>query len=120
MRRTVPVHWGKRGIAGEFIMAMGWVQLGLDELQQSRQLFERAFTEKCEARDGYGICCARHGLATVALKEGLLKEALEEFRGTLHSAIELQLKDTSRARFMAWPPSRRLTAKSSRRRGVFA
>ena len=84
---------GEERIAGEFIMAMGWVQLGLDELQQSRQLFERAFTEKCEARDGYGICCARHGLATVALKEGLLKEALEEFRGTLHSAIELQLKD---------------------------
>ena len=80
-------------ILGEFTMQMGWVQLGLNDLQQSRGLFERAFADKSRDQDRYGVCYARHGLATVALKEERLREALEEFLKTLDAATELRLKD---------------------------
>jgi predicted ATPase len=80
-------------VAGEFTMAMAWVQLGLNDLAQSRMLFERAFAQRNQAQDKYGICCARHGLATVALKEGQIQEAYEAFRATLGAAMDLQLKD---------------------------
>ena len=84
---------GEQRIGGEFTIAMGWVQLGLDDLTQSRRLFERAFVEKSDANDRYGICAARQGLATVALKEGRRDEALSEFLATLDAANDLQLKD---------------------------
>jgi tetratricopeptide (TPR) repeat protein len=84
---------GEQRIGGEFTIAMGWVQLDLDDLPQSRTLFERAFTEKSAANDRYGACAARHGLATVALKEGRLDEALQEYLATLDAANELRLKD---------------------------
>lgn len=74
-------------------MAMGWVQLGLNDLPQSRQLFERAFADKSAEQDRCGVCYARHGLATVTLREARLREALEEFLKTLDAATELRLKD---------------------------
>ena len=80
-------------VAGEFAMAMAWVRLGLDDVAASRRLFEGAFAEKSFARDRYGICSARHGLATIALKEGRLDDAFGEFVTTLREADELQLKD---------------------------
>jgi hypothetical protein len=84
---------GEQRIGGEFVTAMGWVQLGLNDLAQSRSLFQRAFAQKSEAKDRYGVCAARQGLATVALKEGNLPEALDEFMATLDAANELQVKD---------------------------
>ncbi len=84
---------GERRIAGEVAMAMGWVQLGLNDMAKSRKLFERAFAEKRDFNDRYGICCAHHGLATVALKEGRLDDALAEFLATLDAAGELRVKD---------------------------
>ncbi|HEY6327677.1 MAG TPA: hypothetical protein VIW73_14315, partial [Candidatus Cybelea sp.] len=84
---------GEQRIGGEFTIAMGWVQLGLNDLTQSRALFERAFVEKTGENDRYGVCAARQGLATVALKEGRRDEALAEFLATLDDANELQLKD---------------------------
>jgi predicted ATPase/class 3 adenylate cyclase len=84
---------GERRLLGEFTMQMGWVQIGLNDLAQSRTLFEKAFSDKSDDRDRYGVCCARHGLATVALKEARPSEALEEFVATLNAAMELQLKD---------------------------
>ncbi len=84
---------GERRVAGEVTMAMGWVQLGLNDLAKSRKLFERAFTEKREVNDRYGVCCAHHGLATVALKEGRLDDALAGFLATLDAAGELRVKD---------------------------
>lgn len=84
---------GERRLLGEFTMQMGWVQIGLNDLAQSRMLFEKAFSDKSDDRDRYGVCCARHGLATVALKEARQSEALEEFVATLNAAMELQLKD---------------------------
>jgi predicted ATPase/class 3 adenylate cyclase len=80
-------------VCGEFTIAMGWVQIGLNDLAHSRKLFENALAQKTQARDRYGICCARHGVATVALREGSLSEALGEFQATLQSATDLQLKD---------------------------
>jgi predicted ATPase/class 3 adenylate cyclase len=84
---------GEQRIGGEFVIAMGWVQLGLNDLEQSRRLFQRAFAQKSDAQDRYGVCAARQGLATVALKEGNLEEALAEFLATLDAANELQVKD---------------------------
>ncbi|HVR47260.1 MAG TPA: tetratricopeptide repeat protein [Candidatus Binatia bacterium] len=84
---------GEQRIAGEFTIAMGWVQLGLNDLAQSRALFERAFVQKSDANDRYGVCAARQGLATVALREGRRDEALAEFFATLDDANKLQLKD---------------------------
>jgi len=84
---------GEQRIGGEFVIAMGWVQLGLNDLAQSRSLFQRAFVQKSDAKDRYGVCAARQGLATVALKEGNLAEALDEFMATLDAANELQVKD---------------------------
>ncbi len=84
---------GEQRVAGEFTIAMGWVQLGLNDLTQSRALFERAFVEKSDANDRYGVCAARQGLATLALREGRREEALAEFLATLDDANELQLKD---------------------------
>ncbi len=84
---------GEQRIAGEFTIAMGWVQLGLNDLMQSRRLFESAYLEKTDANDRYGVCAARQGLATVALREGRRDEALAEFLATLDDANELQLKD---------------------------
>ena len=80
-------------VAGEFAMAMAWVRLGLDDVAASQRLFEGAFAEKSSARDRYGVCSARHGLATIALKEGRLDDAFGEFVTTLREADELQLKD---------------------------
>lgn len=91
--RRRAVELGDRRVGGEVMMAMGWVQIGLNDLAQSRRLFELAFAEKNNANDRYGVCCARHGLATVALKEGRFDEALQEFLATLDVANELQLKD---------------------------
>ncbi|HLY01974.1 MAG TPA: adenylate/guanylate cyclase domain-containing protein [Candidatus Cybelea sp.] len=80
-------------LSAEFAMAMGWVRLDLDDLAQSRGLFERAFADRSAAQDRYGVCCARHGLATVALREGDLEQARVEFFATLQTATELHLKD---------------------------
>ncbi len=90
-RRAVAL--GEERVAGEVIIAMGWVQLGLNDLAQSRRLFERALVEKSDANDRYGVCAARQGLATVALREGCRDEAFAEFIATLDDANELQLKD---------------------------
>ncbi len=84
---------GEHRIGGELTVAMGWVLLGLDDLAQSRRLFERAFQQKRDANDRYGMCAARQGLATVALKEGRRDEARSEFLATLDDANELQVKD---------------------------
>ena len=84
---------GERRLLGEFTMQMGWVRIGLNQVAQSRGLFEQAFSDKSDDRDRYGVCCARHGLATVALKEERLSDALDEFLATLDAAMELQLKD---------------------------
>ncbi len=84
---------GERRLLGEFTMQMGWVRIGLNQIAQSRGLFERAFSDKSDDRDRYGVCCARHGLATVALKEERLSDALDEFLATLDAAMDLQLKD---------------------------
>ena len=93
MRGGVRSHLGEERVAGEVIIAMGWVQLGLNDLAQSRRLFERALVEKSDANDRYGVCAARQGLATVALREGCRDEAFAEFIATLEDANELQLKD---------------------------
>jgi predicted ATPase/class 3 adenylate cyclase len=84
---------GEQRIAGEFTIGMGWVQLGLGDLAQSRMLFAHAYDQKSDANDRYGVCAARQGLATVALREGRRDEALAEFLATLDDANELQLKD---------------------------
>ncbi len=84
---------GDQRVAGEFTIAMGWVKLDLNDVVQSRRMFEQAFVEKSEANDRYGMCAARQGLATVALKEGRRDEALAEFFATLEAATEIQLKD---------------------------
>jgi predicted ATPase/class 3 adenylate cyclase len=84
---------GERRLLGEFRMSMGWVQVGLNDFAQSRRLFEQAFADKCEDGDRYGICGARHGLGTVALKQERRTEALAEFLATLHTAMELRLKN---------------------------
>ncbi len=83
----------ERRIGGDVCIAMGWVQLGLGDLRESRNLFEGAFAQKSEEDDRYGLCAARQGLATVALKEARLDDALAEFVGTLDAAGELQAKD---------------------------
>jgi predicted ATPase/transcriptional regulator with XRE-family HTH domain len=90
IRRAIDLH--EQRIAGEFTTAMGWVELGLNDLVASRQLFERVFAEKNRVLDPVGVCSARHGLATVALKENRLNEAAQEFYATLELARELQLK----------------------------
>jgi hypothetical protein len=84
---------GDRRLLGEFRISMGWVRMDLNDLAQSRNLFERAFSDKCEDGDRYGICCARHGLGTVALKQARLTDAYTEFLATLHAAMDLQLKN---------------------------
>ena len=84
---------GERRIGSEFTMAMGWVQLAMTDVQQSRSLFEDALADRDQAQDPYGVCSARHGLATVALKEGRTSDARELFVATLEIAKELQLKD---------------------------
>jgi tetratricopeptide (TPR) repeat protein len=84
---------GERRILGDFIIALAWVNLYLEDLSESNELFERALTEKKLERDRYGICAARHGLATVALKGGRLDEAFEQFKDTVEMARELQLHD---------------------------
>jgi predicted ATPase/class 3 adenylate cyclase len=84
---------GEYRVSAEFAMAMGWVQLGLNDSEQSRRLFERAFAERSEAQDRYGVCCARYGLATVALRDGDFERARVEFFATLQPAMELRLKD---------------------------
>jgi predicted ATPase len=84
---------GDMRIAGDFTITMGWVALQLQDFARARSLFESMLAEKAEARDRYGECAAQHGIATVALKEGCRKEALEQFTVTLQTARELQLKD---------------------------
>ncbi len=84
---------GERRIVGDFIIALGWIDLYLEDLDASKQLFEQALAEKETERDRYGACSARHGLATVALKDGRLDEAFEQFKTTVHAAIDLQLHD---------------------------
>ncbi len=84
---------GERRILGELTMAMAWAQLDLNDVAHSRRLFERAFADKTDDMDRYGLCSAQHGLATVALVEGRFQQAREEFLATLDIAMELQLKD---------------------------
>jgi predicted ATPase/class 3 adenylate cyclase len=84
---------GEGRIAGEFSIAMGWVDLYLGDFSQSRRRFEAAFAQKNAEGDRYGACGARHGLATVALQDGRLGEALESFAATIESACELRLQD---------------------------
>ncbi len=84
---------GEQRIGGEFVIALGWVQLGLSDLTASRGLFERAFEQKSAANDRYGLCAARQGLATVALKEGRVEDAFVQFLATLDVADELRAKD---------------------------
>ncbi|MGA8576837.1 MAG: adenylate/guanylate cyclase domain-containing protein [Candidatus Cybelea sp.] len=84
---------GERRIAGDFTITMGWVALRLEDFTRARALFEEMLAEKGESRDRYGECAARHGVATVALKEANLDEALDQFTATLEAARELQLAD---------------------------
>jgi tetratricopeptide (TPR) repeat protein len=82
-----------RRIAGDFTITLGWVALRLADLARARTLFEEVLLEKGASRDRYGECAARHGIATVALKEAKLSEAFQEFVRTLETARELQLAD---------------------------
>jgi predicted ATPase/class 3 adenylate cyclase len=84
---------GERRIAGEFAMAIGWVNVYVGDVDRARQLFQAAFDEKRAELDRYGACGARHGLATVALKDGRLDEAFEHFAATLDAAFDLRLQD---------------------------
>lgn len=84
---------GQGRIVGEFVIALGWVNAYLGDLPTARQLFEEAFKEKTAERDRYGACGARHGLATVALKDGRLQEAFDDFAATIDAALELRLQD---------------------------
>lgn len=84
---------GERRYAGEFVIVMGWVNVHLEDLAVSKRLFEAALAEKNVERDRYGVCGARHGLATVALKDGRLSEAFESFVATIDEALELRLHD---------------------------
>ncbi|HEY1883765.1 MAG TPA: adenylate/guanylate cyclase domain-containing protein [Candidatus Cybelea sp.] len=84
---------GEARILGDVSMAIGWVKLGLRDLESSRRLFERTLTERLHQGDRYGACAARHGLATVDLEEGRFHAALEGFMATLHDASELHAKD---------------------------
>jgi predicted ATPase/DNA-binding XRE family transcriptional regulator len=83
---------GEKRIESEFTMALAWVQVGAENIAESRRLFERALRERSDAEDPYGVCQARHGLATIALLEGRSDEAFAEFLGTLHAARQLHLK----------------------------
>lgn len=83
---------GERRIAGEFVIALGWVNLSLADVPSAQALFERAFDEKTAERDPYGVCGARHGMATAALADGRLDVALEQFRSTIDVALELHLQ----------------------------
>jgi predicted ATPase/Tfp pilus assembly protein PilF len=87
------IHLGERRIVAECTMAMGWVELSLDDVAHARTLFERALAETRDSQDPYGECCARHGLATVALEEQRYEEAEREFLATLRSANQLWLRD---------------------------
>lgn len=82
----------ERRIAGEFAIAMGWINLYLGDFPLAKQIFEAAFKEKDEQGDRYGACAARHGLATVALKADRLDEAFEHFAATIDAALELGLQ----------------------------
>ncbi len=84
---------GESRIGAEFAMHMGWVHLGLGHSDRSRELFARVLGEQNDAGDRYGVCCARHGLATVDLTDGDLREAQRQFMATLEIACALQLKD---------------------------
>jgi predicted ATPase len=81
----------ERRIGSEFTIAMGWAQLDLNDIAEAQRLFERGFAQSQQDRNPVVVCSARHGLATVALKEQRLDEALNEFVATLQSARELQL-----------------------------
>lgn len=80
-------------IAGEFSIAIGWVNLYLGDGRRAKELFEAAFARKRDDGDRYGACAARHGLATVALKDGRLDDAFEAFRETIGDALDLRLQD---------------------------
>jgi predicted ATPase/class 3 adenylate cyclase len=101
-------------ISSEFAMAMGWVRLGLNDLAQSSRLFERALAERSKAHDRYGVCCARHGLATVALREGDLERARAEFVATLELATELRLKQYIARAFHGFAALQALNGESER------
>ena len=111
---------GERRLLGEFTMQMGWVRIGLNQIAQSRGLFERAFSDKSDDRDRYGVCCARHGLATVALKEERLSDALDEFLATLDAAMDLQLKDYIARAFHGIAAVEAMSANSISRSGCWA
>lgn len=84
---------GDARIAGDFTIAMGWVAVQVGDFARARSVFENVLAEKATAHDRYGECAARHGIATVALKEGRHDEALTQFNATLQIAQELQLND---------------------------
>lgn len=84
---------GESRIAGEFAIAMGWVRLDMNDVGESRRLFERVFEANDETRHPLVSCSARYGLATVALKERRLEDALKECLATLHAAREFRLSD---------------------------
>jgi predicted ATPase/class 3 adenylate cyclase len=89
---------GDARIAGDFTITIGWVALQLQDFKKARSVFESVLAEKSAAHDRYGECAARHGIATVASKEGRNDEALQQFTAMLQIARELQLKDyTARA-----------------------
>ncbi|HEY5427368.1 MAG TPA: adenylate/guanylate cyclase domain-containing protein [Candidatus Tumulicola sp.] len=84
---------GERRIAGDFASALGWANVALGDLPTARQLFEEVLKEKTGERDRYGASDARQGLATVALKDGRLQEAFDDFAATIDAALELRLHD---------------------------
>ena len=84
---------GDRRIIGDFVIALAWANVYLEDLTVAEELFQRALAQKESERDRYGVCSACHGLATVALKERYLERALELFKSTIASARELQLHD---------------------------
>ncbi|HEV3092402.1 MAG TPA: adenylate/guanylate cyclase domain-containing protein [Candidatus Cybelea sp.] len=80
-------------LSSEFAMAQGWVQRRFGELAESRATFENALAERAAAQDRYGVCCARHALASLGLAERRLSEARSGFLETLRGARELRIKD---------------------------
>lgn len=84
---------GDRRIIGDFVIALAWSHVYLEDLNAAQDLFEKALAQKESERDRYGVCRACHGLGTVALKLGRLDDAFTRFKSTIGQALSLQLED---------------------------
>jgi tetratricopeptide (TPR) repeat protein len=80
-------------IAGDIAMAIAWVNVGLGDLDSSRELFAHTLAECRDEGELYGACSAAHGLATVDLQQGRIGDAREGFVSTFREARDLRAKD---------------------------